>query len=332
MHWRSKALIHIAYWVYRIMVLWFFVDQEHYEPDNALNYFTNYSASWLGRMTTFYLHYVLIIPLLLLRARYFWFGFATILLTVSGYFFHSMAWNGFDVNYLFSPRSEHVWGLFYDQFYTLTAVYAITFFERWVTSENKKQALLEEMKMTELQLLKSQMSPHFLFNTLNNIYSLSYQNKPETAAATTELKALMGYMELFEKNEKITLETELNCLKSFVALNALRHKVKVSFSHQINESRKEIESMLLLPFIENAFKHGETHAENELNIELNEDLGVLRFSVKNTFDPNKRKDSVSGVGIKNVKKRIDLIYGTNGKVDISKENQTYNVKIELKLI
>ncbi len=188
----------------------------------------------------------------------------------------------------------------------------------WWNSEKRKKSLELETLTTELLFLKSQMNPHFLFNTINNIFALSLQDSPNTTRALQQLKTLMNYILEFEKKTKITIDQEINFLKSFIDLNRLRHVHFVDIEFQYTNESSQIltlEPMLLIAFIENAFKHGDTFTVNAyilINIYINDDQLILK--VKNN-KIEKRKDKTGGIGIQNVQKRLNLLF-PNGRHEL----------------
>lgn len=205
-------------------------------------------------------------------------------------------------------------------------------FEVWDKSEEHKNRLEKEVKEAEMLFLQSQMSPHFLFNTLNNIYGLSLKNSPDTARSLGELKNLMHYFEHFEKGEKVRIDHELNYLNSFIAINRLRNHVVVNLSIDVPVYKQTIfvEPMLLLPFIENAFKHG--NLSKEINIIVSFDENILRLQVFNYLDIKKRKDRTGGIGIRNVQRRLELIYPGKHSLIINQDEDQYYTQMSLEVI
>jgi ligand-binding sensor domain-containing protein/sensor histidine kinase YesM len=199
-----------------------------------------------------------------------------------------------------------------------------------------KTELGTQNKVSEMALLKAQINPHFLFNTLNNIYSLIYQKSEEAPSAIMKLSELMRYM-VYEANaDKVPLEKEINYLKSFIELQLLRLKNKdfVEFNIEGNIYGKTIAPMLLIPFVENAFKHGDKKIENPgiiINLVIEDEK--MRFDVLNFYQQNGtiNKDGTGGIGVINVKRRLELIHPDSHSLDVSKTGNQYNVHLELML-
>ena len=185
---------------------------------------------------------------------------------------------------------------------------AMKIIDFWHQSEKERTLLEKALKEAELLYLQSQMSPHFLFNTLNNIYGLSLKNAPETGKAISHLKDIMLYFQQFEKGGRISIKDEIQKLRAFIALHQLRSHVIVDFVTHIHAHSQSLllEPMLLLPSVENAFKHGDMH--NPIKIILNIDEHQLAFEVQNRTHISKRKDTVGGIGLANVRRRLELLY------------------------
>jgi hypothetical protein len=203
----------------------------------------------------------------------------------------------------------------------------------------KKQ---EENLKTELSFLRSQVSPHFLFNVLNNITALARKKSDELEPTVIKLSSLMRYM-LYEANEeKVLLKTELEYLSSYIELQRQRFGDKVAIHvhmDDIKQNTARIEPMLLIPFVENAFKHGTGFIyQPVIDIFLSVQGDQLVFKVKNKCNSNEAelKDTASGIGLQNVSRRLSLLYGKVHTLDIYKEtdlgnNIWFQVSLKLKL-
>jgi len=190
---------------------------------------------------------------------------------------------------------------------------------------------------TELDLLKSQINPHFLFNTLNNLFSMARNQKDQsTANGIAKLSHLMRYM-IYESNvEAISLNKEIDQINNFIELQKLRFSedddINIVFDIEGNIDSKRIPPMLLVPFIENAFKHG-ISIKNPSSIEIN--LTVenqkLQFTIKNTVHKltqmNNNEDSK--IGLKNVKRRLELLYPDSHELKIHNDNKNFEIILRL---
>lgn len=200
-----------------------------------------------------------------------------------------------------------------------------------VASEKENENL-----KTELSFLRSQVSPHFMFNVLNNMVALSRKHSEQLEPSLIKLSSLMRYM-LYETDEqKVLLERETEYLQSYIDLQQQRFGKKVAVNTYLSDIDKqyEIEPMLLIPFVENAFKHGTGMVENaQIDIELTAKKNLLQFSVKNKFNniTEEPKDKTSGIGLANVKRRLNLLYGNNHHIHITKDNGWFIVSLQINL-
>ena len=183
---------------------------------------------------------------------------------------------------------------------------------------------------TELSLLRSQASPHFMFNVLNNMVALARKKSDLLEPSLLKFSSLMRYM-LYEADEdKVSLEKEIDYLQSYIDLQQQRFgkNVQVNVDFQKIDDNHEIEPMLLIPFVENAFKHGTGMIEDaQITIQLKVEKEKLWFSVQNRYDSSSKeiRDKTSGIGLTNVKRRLNLLYGDKQHLRIAKKDNWFNV-------
>jgi len=207
--------------------------------------------------------------------------------------------------------------------------------EKIVTDRLVKEKENENLK-TELSFLRSQVSPHFMFNVLNNMVALARKRSEQLEPSLIKLSSLMRYM-LYEANEdKVPLEKEIEYLQSYIDLQQQRFgsKVTVNVLLDVADNDCEIEPMLLIPFVENAFKHGTGLVEDAfITIELNVRNNLLQFTVRNKYNnvPNEVKDKTSGIGLVNVKRRLNLLYGNHHTLLITTHSDFFVVSLQLNL-
>jgi Putative regulator of cell autolysis len=180
----------------------------------------------------------------------------------------------------------------------------------------------------ELKLLRSQINPHFLFNILTGLVSMARKKSDQLEPSLLKLSGLMRYT-LYNAGKTISLEQEVEYLENFVALQKLRYSADahIVFTIELEEKDYHIEPMLLAPFIENAFKHGEP----DIDIRLKVNNGVLEFRVTNRFDKGETKDEDSGIGLNNVRSRLTLLYPGRHNLAVHEHNNTFNIHLTLKL-
>ncbi|WP_410220340.1 sensor histidine kinase [Pedobacter sp.] len=209
----------------------------------------------------------------------------------------------------------------------------IKFATDWFSNMRIRRNLETEKKDMELQFLKSQLNPHFLFNSLNNIYSLAYQKSDKTADAILKLSEIMRYM-IYESNDSwVSLNKEVEYVQSFVDLQRLRFKdgaaVEVTIHGEIDGQK--IVPLILISFVENAFKHGVANDHTDpIRINIVANQKILHFSVTNKKS-KANKDAIGGVGLNNVERRLQLLYPDRYKLNIVNTATHYTTELMLDL-
>jgi len=206
----------------------------------------------------------------------------------------------------------------------------------WVKYQREKKKLEKEKLHSELKFLKSQINPHFLFNTLNNVYSLALVKSDKTPDIILKLSEILRYM-LYECNiPKVLLSKEVKYIENYLALERLRQRddVKIDFEIEGDITDQKISPLLFTPFLENAFKHGINKVLEDayVNILLKVKDNNIVFMVENIkpeFTPQDFQKKQGGIGLANVKKRLKLLYPDRYKLEI--ENTKFSYKIELYL-
>ena len=189
----------------------------------------------------------------------------------------------------------------------------------------------------ELDSLKAQVNPHFLFNSLNNIYSHSLLESPQTPELILKLSGLLNYIIYECQDEQVRLEKEMEFLTNYIALEKVRidESVQVDLKLDVPDTTIMIAPLLFVPLIENAFKHGANISSGQpfINVELKQDRGELKFrctNLRDNFgDDVKRADSVGGIGLENVRKRLDLIYPGLHHFEIKDDGHEFIVDLSI---
>lgn len=204
----------------------------------------------------------------------------------------------------------------------------------WYESQKLKSALLLEKQAGELALLRSQVNPHFLFNTLNNIYSLVYQKSDDAPQAVMKMSAIMRYVLYDANTDQVPLEKEIEYLNSFIELEKLRirHQDFVEMTVEGVAEGRTIAPMLLIPFVENAFKHGSKSSGTPgIRIRLQIAGDEIGFVVENRVKPSgQMKDPAAGIGLSNVRRRLNLLYPGRHHLDIIANQDFYRVTLNIK--
>jgi LytS/YehU family sensor histidine kinase len=201
----------------------------------------------------------------------------------------------------------------------------------YIRNERRNKELENQKLMAELAYLKSQVNPHFLFNTLNNIYSLAYKQSPETPDAIMKLSLLMRYM-LYESNDTlVNLEKEVEHIHNFIDLQKLRlrEQTSIKFNMQGNPEGKRIAPMMLMTLVENAFKHGLV-SKNEIGIIFNlviQDDRLL-FSTINNISTHKKRE-YGGIGLQNLRQRLNLLYRNRHELTFEEKEGAFFATLKL---
>jgi hypothetical protein len=203
--------------------------------------------------------------------------------------------------------------------------------QEWYRNEKEKQEMEKEKLASELSFLKSQVNPHFLFNTLNGIYSLANQKSDKTGGAIVKLSELMRHMLYESEKEMVDLEKEIAYLENYIELQKLRlpKDSHVSFSVEGDTIGKTIEPMLMIPFVENAFKHGVDADGANIDVSIKVTNEELKLKVKNMISKSQRKDESSGIGLVNIKKQLKNRYPGKHRLDIADNGETFSVDLRL---
>ncbi len=199
--------------------------------------------------------------------------------------------------------------------------------------QKKQIELMESKRETEINFLKSQINPHFIFNTLNNIYYLVFEKSDKSLKAIEQLSGLMRYMTYESANETIAICREIDYIEDFIQLESMRisGKANILFEKDIRNSEFRIPPLLLIPFVENGFKHGIVNDENRpFTIKLSQTDQLLLLETENGVNQY-QKDHSPGVGIENIKKRLALYFPDRHTLNITSQNDLYQVHLTIQL-
>ena len=306
------------------------------EPVNTTIIFIISRISDALLITFFYLNAGILIPRLLYKKKYTVYTVSIIFSFAFYVLVMWLLWVNFthpDINFSFQRH------LFFSTFIFLFILACSTAFktirDKIISDQLAKEKETENLK-TELSLLRSQVSPHFMFNVLNNMVALARKQSDQLEPSLIKLSSLMRYMLYETDEEKVSLEKEMEYLHSYIDLQQQRFGKKVIINVTMCQADKmyDIEPMLLIPFVENAFKHGTGLIENaHIDIELKAEKNILYFSVSNKYDPVsiEVKDKASGIGLVNVQRRLELLHPGKHKLDITKENSLFTVTLKINL-
>jgi len=237
--------------------------------------------------------------------------------------------------------ANYVMDMMIGELYVITFVTAIKITSDWI-KENKRSSDLEKAQLeTQLLFLRSQVSPHFFFNTLNNIYSLSLEGSKRTPKVILKLSELMRYLIYDTKNKRQDLKNEIICIQNYLELEKIRYSDNLEINMNIigQIEGKVIAPILLLSFVENAFKHGANKSIDKIKIDIDFNVkgDFLNFKIVNQIPvrpKNKQifKRNQGGIGLSNVKKRLKLGYKKDDyKMSINSSNNLFTVKLKIKV-
>lgn len=330
-------LHHLIIWML-VFGLWFFLRYEDYATGATAFKVSLFKVADLALMV--YITNYLLIPKLLYKKKYFLFGVTFIFMILASSLAKMNILAQVTDNPALLTLSGNLKARIYDNviphFFLVLSGAAFKLMMDYTRMQQRMVEMAKEKAEAELNFLKSQINPHFLFNSLNSVYFLIDKNNAEARDALHKFSAMLRY-QLYEMNgDKVPVEKEIDYLKDYIDLQKLRkdehYAVHFSCSHEVKEF--SIEPLLLIPFVENAFKHI-SHYKNQLNfikLDLHMNNGVFHFTVENSKDAIERAtDKHSGIGLNNVKRRLDLLYPGKHELTISNEMDTFKVQLIIKI-
>ncbi|WP_243397001.1 sensor histidine kinase [Flagellimonas pacifica] len=347
----NQFLIHLIMWIsFGIFFLFPYVFEFRRIPEGI-------PVRFLSMIVLFYINYFLLVPKILLKRTTLTYVLVCLLLiTVTGLFINLKYPPNASrlIEYCAKPhypsefpnpylgsvnrlRSNPV----FNQLVIMTILSAPFFasallrvYIEWRKNEDLRKIVENEKTNSELQFLKTQLNPHFLFNSLNAIYSLSAKNSKDSSEAIINLSELMRYM-LYEANKNLVpLRKELEYIKNYVKLQRLRLSDSINVKLKISgdDRHKVIPPLLFISFIENAFKYGTDYeGRTYVKINLSIENGSIHFKVENKIGPYRKQKDSSGVGLENVKNRLKLLYPESHELKVENNGETYTVVLNLYL-
>lgn len=203
-----------------------------------------------------------------------------------------------------------------------------------VTRARMEKLLIKEKLETELKYLRNQTNPHFLFNTLNNIYALARKKSDETPEVVLKLSKLLRFMLYEAAKPVITIGEEIRMLEDYIDLEKIRYneRLTITFLKEIDSELETISPLLLLPFVENAFKHGasESRFASSIHLELKLQNSILRFKVQNSKENYEPKEASAKIGLINVKRQLELIYN-DYDIQVLNEDSLFRISLMINL-
>ena len=335
----TEIFIHILFWLLYIANTIFNYDSYYLADNGMMNILLKQASFFVVVIIIFYINYLLLIPNYLSKRKYWSYLTGVLSLMIISFLFYIIQarfldWYFKSGDFFLNDRLISLPYLVFQTIFYLLISTGSKFTLDWFNNLRLIDELEREKNLSEIKLLKSQISPHFLFNTLNNLYSLVKRKSDAAPDAVLMLSDLMRYMLKENSMEKIELVKEISYVKSYIELQRLRlsNPNIVQSDILIDNATIQISPMLLIPFVENTFKHADITSDDALiyfKLELkNEKL----FFIVDNMIKDRNKDETTGVGLKNVRRRLELLYPGNHKLDIQNFENKFHVELELNLV
>ncbi|MBK8052692.1 MAG: histidine kinase [Saprospiraceae bacterium] len=290
-------------------------------------------------MILVYFNLLYLYPTLFGAKRYFIYTFCLILITILAAYVNAKL--ELFVLEIKGREISTLGTLYFIRQFTMAIRYVLTAFMLQITVDYFEQK--EELKrielekaMTELNFLKAQVNPHFLFNTLNNLYGLIIEKSDKSAECVLKLADILKYTIGEGNQDKVLLKKELQLLENYIELEKLRTpEANVTFTKSNTNDSLQITPLLLLPFVENAFKHGlNTVSKNGfIHLQISTKEQLLNLSIENNLPPVNNTIAIQshGIGIDNVKKRLNLLYANRHELVIERKSDSFLVNLQINL-
>jgi len=234
---------------------------------------------------------------------------------------------------VFFHDTRDVYSLLTGTYFVVFLAVGIKLFEFWYREQHRKQSAIREKIEAELKLLKSQIHPHFLFNTLNNIYSLALQKSDQAPDAVLKLSELLDYLIYHVESKNVDLKKEIDLIRNYIELENLRYGDRLTVDFQVKGDLENIRiaPLLLLPLVENSFKHGisKSGGDQRLTIKLELAGKNVEFYIENTVPEQIKKESGSGMGLSNLQKRLALQYKDKHSLEIHEDGKKFMALLKI---
>jgi len=340
--------IHILFWILVLVFYTLLFGNENRDYTGALKFVIILLP--ITVVTTYFLNYYLV-PKFLLTKKYLHFALyflytliISITLELNAVMFSLIAVSDFGMTQM-SPASFNIFYLIAANYLVVFLAVAIKLLNHWYQIQNQNLLLEKEgmeielkLKEAELRLLKAQIHPHFLFNTLNNLYGLALTGSEKTPDIVLKISSLLDFMLYRSTQQRVRLTEEVDYIKDYIELEKLRYqKIDIEWKQQGVMEDQYIAPMLLQPFVENAFKHGTSkgiqHPWILVKIEIKNNSDLV-FTVRNSKSSETQKDNngyTEGIGLKNVKKRLEILYPGHYLLDIQENPDEFGIRLNMEL-
>ncbi len=335
----QRVLLHASFW----MIFLIYITIDVLEGEEHLSHVLIVNCFYLiSTMAGVYINLYIVVPSFLYKGKIslYIFSFLLLLLLTSGlkvYFIESLV-GSTEIAERGVIRTYITW--FIQDIFEISAISSIKIARDWIKTSNKLNQKEKQQLEAEYKFLKAQINPHFIFNTLNNIYFLILMNNPKSAEAVLSLSNLLRYRIYDFDDKENVIENEILCIKELIQLEKLRNddQVKIDFDVEGNFEKHKIEPLLFIPFIENAFKHCSASGSLKLiDIRFKLEPDEVHFYCSNSktdssaYYPSLSDKNCKGVGIKNTKNRLQLYYPDKHLLVIDDKADTYTVELSIRL-
>ncbi|ASZ12734.1 histidine kinase [Chitinophaga pendula] len=341
----NRLLTHIVFWVCYLLAC----TGVHADGDESFLRYLQYEAQWLpAAITVVYVNLYVLYPWLFVRKHYVAYAIVTLLLLFAGSLCSRILIEWYLEPTFFADTTHvddiFVWYmLFKGMLWFLSPVVLFTLllrvFRQSYEQEQHHQEMIREKLQAELNFLKAQVHPHFLFNTLNNLYSLTLTASPVAPQVVLKLSDLLSYMLYDTQSGSVPLSTEIAHIRNYIELEQLRygHRLDVSLNISGDISGQRVAPLLLIPFVENAFKHGVSQEMDQawITIDIKLKEGWLILKVENSHADMAEASSATlvknGIGLQNIVRRLELLYQHAHELVLRKESGRYIADLRIKM-
>ncbi len=345
---KLRLLIHLFFWILVLAFYTLLFGHENRDYPGSFKFVIILLPITMA--TTYFLNYFLV-PRFLLTKKYFRFFLyflytiiISITLELNAVIFSLINISKYGMDQM-SPASFNIFYLIAANYLVVFLAVSIKLLNHWYQVQNENLLLEKEgmeielkLKEAELKLLKAQIHPHFLFNTLNNLYGLALSGSEKTPDTVLKISSLLDFMLYRSTQPRVKLQEEIAYIKDYIELEKLRyHRINIEWKEYGGLDDHYIAPMLLQPFIENAFKHGTSHDIQQpwLKVKISiRDHADLTFIVRNSKSPESQMDQsgyTEGIGLKNVKKRLNILYPGHHRLEIEEAPDEFGIQLELSL-
>lgn len=339
---RSRLIIlHASLWAVYITFFIYVRSSFQQAPDiNWPRIFTIAAIHIFPAMILSYATYFYLLPNFLFKKRVALFVVtfitALVLIVYSRIQLERLVVDGFTFTEAYLYRPRFTVQTFFSYLSIVLFVSLLRFAVDWFDLQATRKEIEKEKLTAELNFLKAQVNPHFLFNTLNNLYYLAYSKSENTTEVIEKLSQMMRYMIYDSNYPKVQLSKEIDYMQNYISLEKLRlgDKVNIQFVIEGEVDTIQITPFILLTFLENAFKHGvsNTAQQSFINVSLTCASNQLQFKVMNSRPPAPKAEEKSGIGLQNVRRRLELSYPGHHRLDMNYSSTEYRVQLDLTLL